>query len=120
MEDEEVPSDYPLNIVTPSRVWILYAENKLSQEEWVGRFRNVISGAYDTIAYANLSNHSRSELLSDHEKPPSPMMRTNSAELFLLQQNKSRTPTAVSSRGRKSSIFHRAPSHVDSPVSKVI
>jgi CRP-like cAMP-binding protein len=122
MEDEEVPSEYPINIMTPSRVWILYAENKLSQEEWVGRFRNVISGAYDTIAYANLSNSSRSELLSDVEKPPSPMMRSNSTELQLLQPNKSRAVSANwSPRARKSSIFHRSP-HLDSaassPVSK--
>jgi CRP-like cAMP-binding protein len=110
MENEEVPSEYPVNIVTSTRVWILYAENKIEQDEWAGRFRNVISGAYDAIAYANLSNHSRSELLSD-VAPPS-LNRSNSTELLFMQQTKSRNMSPAH-RSRKSSIFHRAPSYSD-------
>lgn len=116
MEDEEVPSQFPINLVTPTRVWILYAENKLNQDEWAGRFRNVITGAYNTIAYANLSHHSRSELLSDIEAPPS-IHRSNSAELLFMQQTKAKVVSPH--RSRKSSIFHRAPSNSDSAVSGV-
>jgi CRP-like cAMP-binding protein len=119
MENEDVPSEYPINIVTASRVWILYAENKIQQDEWSGRFRNVITGAYDAIAYANLSNHSRSELLSDIA-PPSSLHRSNSTELlFMQQQTKSRNMSPASQRNRKSSIFYRAPSHSDLPTSGI-
>lgn len=111
MEDEEVPSEYPINIVTSTRVWILYAENKAQQDEWAGRFRNVISGAYDAIAYANLSTHSRTDLLSDVD-PPSSLYRSNSAELQFIQQTKSKT-ISPAHRSRKSSIFYRAPSSSD-------
>lgn len=113
MEDEEVPSEYPINIVTETRVWILYAENKLSQDEWAGRFKNIMTGAYDTIAYANISVHSRNELLSDADKPPSPMIKSSSAELASMGQNKVKVNS--SSRTRKSSIFYKGSSTIDSP-----
>ena len=39
MEDEAVPSQWPINLITPSRVWILYAETMEIRDEWTGRFR---------------------------------------------------------------------------------
>lgn len=43
IENEAVPSEWPINIVTPSRVWILYAETVMIRDEWVGHFQAIIN-----------------------------------------------------------------------------
>lgn len=67
IENEAFPSEWPVNLVTPSRVWILYAENMTDRDDWVARFRVIISGALDEGRGENKSMMSRADALKQND-----------------------------------------------------